>query len=223
MKLPSLHYPVIEEEAQQAFVSSPPTHDFSHTQRVLKLCLRIGREEGADLEILYASALLHDIARDDGDAKGECHAQLSADKARPILEKAGFPREKRESVIHCIETHRFRSDAPPKSLEAKILYDCDKLDAIGAIGVCRAYAYCGENGQRLYGTSLNDSQESCGTEGISKITDHKNHTPVREFCLKLSKIKEKLFTPSARRLAETRHEFMLHFFHRLKDEVEGEQ
>ncbi len=223
MKLPSLHYPVIEQEARQAFVTSPPTHDFSHTERVVRLCLRIGREEGADLEILYAAALLHDIARDDGDAKGECHARLSAEKARPILEKAGFPREKQEAVVHCIETHRFRSDAPPQSLEAKILYDSDKLDAIGAIGVCRAYAYCGENGQRLYENFPNSSSESCENGGIPKVTDHKNHTPVREFCLKLSKIRDKLFTPSARRLAETRHEFMLHFFHRLKEEVEGEQ
>jgi len=223
MKLPTLYYPVIEEQARLAFVSSPPTHDFSHTQRVLKLSLRIGKEEGADLEILYAAALLHDIARDDGDAKGQCHALLSAEKARPILEKAGFPTEKRESVIHCIETHRFRSDAPPQSLEARILYDCDKLDAIGAIGVCRAYAYCGENGQRLYGSFPNDLKEGQIREEISKVTDHKNHTPILEFNMKLSRIKDKLFTPSARRMAEIRHEFMLHFFHRLKEEIEGEK
>ena len=223
MKIPSLHYPVIEHEAQQAFLSSPPTHDFSHTQRVLKLCLRIGREEGADLEILYAAALLHDIARDHGDARGECHARLSAEQALPILEKAGFPPEKRDSVIHCIATHRFRSDNPPLSLEAKILYDCDKLDAIGAIGICRAYAYCGENGQRLYGPFPPHLENPRNLGTIAKVTDHLNHTPVLEFSLKLSRIKDKLFTPSARRLADKRHEFMLHFFDRLKEEVEGEE
>jgi len=220
MKKRTIHYPLIEQEAKKAFENAPPTHDFSHTQRVLNLCMHIGEEEGADTQILYAAALLHDIGREQGDANGLCHAEVSAKMARPILEKAGFPPEKIEPVIHCIATHRFRGDAIPFSLEAKILFDCDKLDAIGAIGICRAYAYCGENGQRLY--SFACTEETPGAnEKISKITDHSRHTPLIEFRLKLSKIKDRLFTPSARNMAQIRHAYMSEFFQRLFREVKG--
>ena len=214
-------YPVIEEAAQQAFVDAPPTHDFSHTQRVLNLCLHIGREEGADLEILYAAAYLHDIARAEADAKGLCHAELSGDRAKPILEQAGFPSGKIQAVVDCIVAHRFRGDNPPHTLEAKILYDADKLDAIGAIGVCRAYAYGGENGQKLYDSFSPADLESHPSDSISKITDHSQHTPIIEFRIKLSKIKDRLFTKTARAIAESRHRYMLKFFNRLYEEVHG--
>lgn len=224
MKTRNISYPLIEEEARKAFHSAPPTHDFSHTTRVLNMCFAIGRKEGADLEILYAAALLHDIARFDGDSLGKCHAELSARKARTILEKARFPLEKRKNVIHCIAAHRFRSDSPPRTLEAKILYDCDKLDAIGAIGICRAYAYCGENGQRLY-ASFNKHllEDNPSGKKLSKFTDHSRHNPIIEFQLKLSKIKDKLFTASAKKMADSRHRYMLRFFNRLGREIKGNQ
>ncbi len=211
------HYAIIEEVARDAFKDALPTHDFTHTERVLNLCMRIGRQEGADIEVLYAAALLHDIARTEADVSGTCHAELSAEKALPILKEAGFPPGKVDAVIHCIATHRFRSDNPPQTLEAKILYDADKLDAIGAIGVCRAYAYCGENGQRLYGSF----SQNPDNEQIPKITDHTQHTPVLEFRIKLSKVKHKLFTETAKQLAESRHRYMLKFFNRLYEEVKG--
>lgn len=220
----SISYPLIEEEAKKSFLSAPPTHDFTHTTRVLNMCLGIGRKEGADLEILYAAALLHDIARFDGDLQGECHAELSARKARFILEKADFPEEKKGNVIHCIAAHRFRSDLPPQTLEAKILYDCDKLDAIGAIGICRAYAYCGENGQRLY-SSFNENllEDNPSGKRLSKFTDHSRHNPIIEFQMKLSKIKDKLFTASAKKMADSRHRYMLRFFNHLAREIKGNQ
>ncbi|MCX6999819.1 MAG: HD domain-containing protein [Candidatus Sumerlaeota bacterium] len=216
------HYPIIEEAAKSAFTNSPPTHDFSHTRRVLNLCMHIGRDEGADLEILYAAALLHDIARDEADAADKCHAQLSGERAEPILISAGFPEEKRAAVIHCITAHRFRSDNPPRTLEAKILYDADKLDAIGAIGVCRAYTYGGENGQRLYDDTFTPADlVSKNIDIISKVTNHSQHTPIIEFRIKLSQIKDKLFTRTARAIAESRHRYMLKFFNRLYEEVNG--
>jgi uncharacterized protein len=202
------------EESQRHFVSSPPTHDWTHTQRVLELCMHMGTEEGADLEVLYAAALLHDITREEADKRGVCHADLSAERALPILEKCKFPMEKRDAVIHCIKTHRFRGDLEPQTLEAKVLFDADKLDALGAIGVCRAYAYAGENKQRLY-SSLDERTQ------LKKVTDHSQHSPVAEFRLKLSKIKDRMFTRSGKRLAADRHEFMLNFFNRLYEEIKG--
>ena len=221
MEQENYDYPQIEEAAQKAFINVPPTHDFSHTKRVLNMCMRIGKKEGADQEILHAAALLHDIARVEADSNQACHAELSALRAREILLKTSFPKDKIEDVIHCIGTHRFRSDNPPKTLEAQILYDADKLDAIGAIGICRAYAYCGENGQRLYGSFSQNSLDVRKDETISKITDHSRHTPIIEFRKKLSRIKDKLFTRTAREIAESRHRYMLKFFNRLYEEVKG--
>ncbi len=205
----------IEAEAKKMFVEAKPTHDWDHIKRVLHLVRRMGAEAQADLQILTAAALLHDIGRVEADKSGECHAEKGAEMAEGILEKCDFPSEKRKAVIHCIRSHRFRDDNVPKTLEAKILYDADKLDAIGAIGICRAYSYAGENGQRLY----SDFEEEVR---LTKVVDHSEHTPVVEFKVKLSHIKDKMLTPMGRKLAEERHKYMVSFFERLKREIEGE-
>jgi uncharacterized protein len=182
---------------------------------VLRLVERIGRAEKADLEILRAAALLHDIGRKEEEKTGICHAEKGALLARKILMDCGFPESKIEAVLHCIETHRFRGDLKPRSLEAKILFDADKLDAIGAIGIARAYSFGGERGQKLY----TDSSEANKFE-LKKQIDLK-HTPVVEFTVKLSKIIEHLQTKTARKIARGRHRFMVKFYERLKKEVEG--
>jgi len=204
----------IADEAKSFFKHSPPTHDWSHTQRVVALCEKLGGEEKADQEILLASSFLHDIGRERADREKICHAELSAKLALPILKQVNFPEEKINDVIHCISTHRFRGDNPPQTLEAKILFDADKLDAIGAIGICRAYSYAGENHQPLY-TSFDKEYE------LTKIVDHSQHSPVVEFKVKLSKIINTLYTKSGRRMAEHRHKFMVEFFNEIFEEIKG--
>ncbi|MFQ6088366.1 MAG: HD domain-containing protein [Candidatus Methanofastidiosia archaeon] len=203
------------EDVKKYFKKSKPTHDFNHTLRVLNLCMHIGENEGASLKVLRFAALLHDVGRQEADERKVDHAELGAEIARSFLEKKGFDKGFIEKVTSCILTHRFRGENIPKTLEAKILYDADKLDAVGAIGIARAYSYAGENSQKLY----SDFDESYR---ITKIIDHKNHTPVVEFLVKLSKIKDKMLTKEGKRLAEERHRFMEEFFERLKREVEGE-
>ncbi|MFQ5892435.1 MAG: HD domain-containing protein [Candidatus Methanofastidiosia archaeon] len=203
------------EDVKKYFKKSKPTHDFSHTLRVLNLCMHIGEREGARLEVLRVAALLHDVGREKADEMKIDHAELGAEIARSFLKRKGFDKDFIEKVTSCILTHRFRGENMPKTLEAKVLYDADKLDAIGAIGIARAYSYAGENSQKLY-SDFNKSHK------ITKIVNHKNHTPVAEFKVKLSKIKEKMLTREGKRLAEERHIFMEEFFERLKKEVEGE-
>ena len=217
----SVKFPEIKEASRKVFENAPPTHDFSHTMRVLTMCIHIGKDEHADLEILEAAALLHDIAREEADRNGTCHAKLSAEKALPVLETSSFPNDKIPQVIHCIATHRFRSDKPPLSLEAKILFDADKLDALGAIGICRAYAYCGENGQRLYNPFTIDDIKNPSSTRPKRITDHSSHTPIIEFRKKLVHLKDRLFTDCAKAIADERHKFMVDFFLRLYDEING--
>jgi uncharacterized protein len=199
------------EEAQQHYRGADAIHDFDHVLRVLALAERLAQAEGADLEIVRAATLLHDVARKHGDRLAADHAQAGADIARRLLD--GQPPEKVEAVAHAIAAHRFRAGPTPQTLEAAVLHDADKLDAIGAIGVARAFAFGGHEGQRLWGEVPADYAED--------EANRHEHTPVHEFHFKLVKIKDRLLTKSARQLANDRHAFMVAFFERLEREVRG--
>jgi uncharacterized protein len=199
------------EEARQHYEGADAVHDFDHVLRVLALAERLAREEGADLEIVHTAALLHDVARVREGRLLVDHAAAGADVARQLL--AHYPADRVEAVAHAIAAHRFRSGPAPQTVEAKVLHDADKLDAIGAVGVARAFAFGGHEGQRLWATVPPGYAESAATRH--------EHTPVHEYHLKLLKIQDRLLTESARRLARERHEFMVAFFERLEQEVCG--
>jgi uncharacterized protein len=108
------------------------------------LAVRIAKAENADLEVVKAAALLHDIARAmEDEGKIDDHATEGAKMAERILEEVNFPEDRIDNVIYCIETHRFKKSIVPESLEAKILQDADRLDMIGAIGIARVFARAG--------------------------------------------------------------------------------
>ncbi|MGC9332950.1 MAG: HD domain-containing protein [Anaerolineae bacterium] len=199
------------EEARRQYKGNDAIHDFDHVLRVLALAQRLARTEGADPEIVRTAALLHDIARGQESEASADHAQLGAEIARRLL--AGHPEEKVEAVAHAIASHRFRTGPEPETPEAKVLHDADKLDAIGAIGVARAFAYGGYRGQRLWAEVRPGYQEDTAAAD--------EHTPVHEYAIKLSRIQERLLTESARRMARDRHAFMVTFFEHLDLEVHG--
>ena len=213
-------------EAKRHYEGADAVHDFDHVLRVLALAERIGRAEGADLEIVRAAALLHDAGREKADANGLDHATFAADQARIILTQhrpgrtdAGLLPAKVEAVAHAIAAHRFRTGPEPSTLEAQALFDADKLDAIGAVGVARAFAYGGAHRQRLWAPVETVDVAHWLEEG-----DHpRDHTPVHEFVVKLSHLKERLFTPTGRSIAEERHAYMVAFFERFDAEVCGAQ
>jgi uncharacterized protein len=204
----------IAEKAAKYFKTSQGSHDWSHTERVTKLCQRIGQKEGADLEILRIAALLHDIGREEQDrSKGKiCHAAVGAEIARTILEEVGLEVEKLERIIHCIQTHRFRGSKAPQTIEARVLFDADKLDSIGAVGIGRAFLFAGEVGAKVHNHGVD----------FAKTTSYSEEdTAYREFSVKLRKVKDRMLTEEGKRIALERHAFMEHFFNRLHDEVEG--
>jgi len=166
------------------------SHDEGHVERVLRLAVYIARKEGADVEIVKKAAELHDIARDKPN-----HAIESAKIAKEILKKQGCSDDFVEKVVHCIEAHSFSSGIKPKTLEAKVLSDADKLDAIGAIGVARAFMFSGESGRSIEET-------------------------LKHFEEKLLKLKDLLYTNTARELAKERHEFLIRFYEQIKKELE---
>ncbi len=199
------------EEARTYYDGADAIHDFDHVLRVLALAERLAREEGADWEIVRTATLLHDVARGQAGRMIHDHAQAGAQFARQLL--VGHPPERVEAVAHAIAAHRFRGKTAPQTLEAQVLHDADKLDAIGAIGVARAFAYGGHEGQRLWGEV---------PEGYVETRDTRHeHTPVHEFQFKLRRIQDRLLTASARALAEERHAFMVAFYERLEREVRG--
>lgn len=203
------------EEARAFYANAESAHDFEHVLRVLTLAERLARAENADAEIVHAAALLHDIARLDEDTRGGDHALMAAERAREILLQRGIPADRADAVAHAIAAHRFRGTVAPQTLEAKILFDADKLDSIGAIGVARAYAIAGALNQRVWGEVAPDA--------IATRDQHNSdHTPVAEFAVKLSKVRERLHTRTARAIADERHAYMADFFARLEREVRGE-
>lgn len=206
------------EQVRAYYAGADPVHDFNHVQRVLALAERIGRAEGADLEILRAAALLHDAAgaAPDGRASRAGHHEASADFARQVLHAEGWPEARIEAVLHCIRAHRFRGGEAPRTLEARILFDCDKLDVLGAIGVARTVAYAALAGEPLTGEP---SEQFLAT---GQKAPGEPHTPYHEFLFKLARVKERLHTASARALAEERHRYLAEFFERLAREAAGE-
>ncbi|MGD2178926.1 MAG: HD domain-containing protein, partial [Anaerolineae bacterium] len=187
-------------EARRLYQGADAVHDFDHVLRVLRLAERIARAEGADLSIVRAATLLHDIGRTEAAAAGVDHAAVGARRAREIL--VGRPAATVEAVADAIAAHRFRTEPEPATLEAQVLFDADKLDAIGAVGVARAFAYGGAHGQRLWAPRAAVDLDRWETEG----DDPTAHTPVHEFVVKLSRIEDRLFTATARAIAADRQD-----------------
>ncbi|MCX6776779.1 MAG: HD domain-containing protein [Candidatus Micrarchaeota archaeon] len=167
-----------------------PTHDFEHAKRVCSIAIHLAREEKADEDVVKAAALLHDVGYS---LDGEGHEKKSLEIAESLLGMTDFPQKKRDNVLECVRTHRFSRGGEAMSLEAKILQDADRLDAIGAVGIARCFLWSGEHRKVL-------------------------KDAVKHFDEKLLKLKDTMNTESGRRMAEERHRFMLEFLEKLEDE-----
>jgi uncharacterized protein len=184
----------IEKFALDAIrVGKRGAHSFEHTLRVRELCRYIGAAEGADLEVLEAAALLHDIGRPEEEITGESHAKVGANMAVAFLATTTFPKDKLRYVSSAIRTHRFSEQLPPETLEGKILSDADKLDAMGALGLARTIA---EN-----------LVQQRGLQGTVEHIDRK-----------LLKLADLIHTKTAKQLAIPRHQLLLNFMTQLATE-----
>lgn len=131
--------PVLERELAAEMEKAPApseVHAEDHILRVLKRCIRLGEELNADLVVLVAAVYLHDLGRHYIDDKA--HGSLSALKAQPVLERINFPEQKRDKVLHAIRVHDVSASPEDRTtLESKILYDADKIDTLGVVGILR--------------------------------------------------------------------------------------
>jgi uncharacterized protein len=211
--------PTVEEA--RSWYPEDPVHGFDHILRVYRMAGYLARAEGGDLEVVQAAALLHDAQGSEtagGEAGRSAHHHQSATFAREVLESEGWQDDRITAVQHCIRAHRFRADEePPKTLEAKIVFDADKLDVIGAIGVVRTLAYTVTVGQPIY-IQPSDHFLQTGEKEPGEA-----HSSYHEYLFKLKKVRDMLHTPTARRLAEGRHAFLGQFFEQLGAELRGDR
>ena len=193
-------------------------HDREHVYRVLNNALRIAREEeGVDYDVLICACLLHDIGREEQYRDPSlCHARVGAKKAEQFLMENGFGADFAQKVARCILTHRYRSGNEPQSVEEKILFDADKLDAAGAMGIARTLMYKGIVSEPLY--TLNADGTVC--DGSGGGGDELRTTSFfREYKWKLEKIYDRFYTKKGAELAALRKKAAADFYESLLGEV----
>ena len=187
-------------------------HDAEHIYRVLYNALEIaGDGQNVDLDILIAACLLHDIGRKAQlEDPTKCHAQVGSQMAHAFLLANGFSRDFADRVAHCIQVHRFRKRQPPQTEEARILFDADKLDVTGCLGIARTLMYKGNLTEPLY-AKLSDG----------RICDGSSDAPsfFREYKFKLEKLYDQFCTARGAALAKERQAAAVAFYENLYREV----
>lgn len=192
-------------------------HDTEHVRRVLYLALEIAEAEPeADLDVLIAACLLHDIGRGEQFRDPTlCHARAGAEKAYQFLTAHNFPSDFAAHVRDCVRTHRFRSSDPPATIEAKILFDADKLDVTGAIGMARTFFYAAHVDQPLY-SLLPDGSVSDGTAEESPGL----HSVLREYKVKLENIYDRFLTKRGAEIARQRQAAAVSIYENILKEIQ---
>lgn len=175
-------------------------HDYYHIQRVVKTARKIASEENADLFLVELAAWLHDV----GDYKLHDGMDKSEELISEFLFELNLPKETISKIIEIVSQVSFSKGNTPTSLEAKIVQDADRLDALGAIGLARTFAYGGSKQREIYNP------------------ENPEETSIQHFYDKLLKLKDLMNTNSAKKIAEERHQFLEEFLNRFYEEWEGE-
>lgn len=190
-------------------------HDKEHIYRVLYNALCIAKtERNVDYDVLICACLLHDIGRKEQFENPElCHAIVGSEKAYSFLVSNGYTSQYAEKVKHCIKTHRFRKNNLPESLEAKILFDADKLDATGAMGIARTLVYKGIVSEPIY-TCLPDGSVSGGENDVTPSF-------FQEYKYKLEKVYSNFYATEAKLIAKERQNSAVAFYNSLYEEIKS--
>lgn len=191
------------EFARNVFAGDASGHDFDHTLRVYHMATRLAEEEGADLQIVQLAALLHDV----DDRKLSPETYDGKRRAVDFLEENGADEEQIREIVDIIASISFSAQLPPpESIEGKCVRDADRLDALGAIGIARTFAFGGSRGRRMH-----------DPEGVDK------NASIQHFYDKLLRLKEDMLTPTGRRMAEERDAYMRAFLAQFYAEWNGKK
>lgn len=204
------------EHVRQALSADATGHDWWHVYRVWKMAQRIGRAEGADLLVVELAALLHDIADwklHDGDAT------VGPAVAKKWLNSIGVEPAVVDHVCQIVAHISFKgakTEQPALSVEGQVVQDADRLDAIGAIGIARAFAYGGAQKRAMYDPAVSPIEHQTAAEYLKS-----NGTSVNHFYEKLLLLKDRMNTATGRAMAERRHQVMVDFLQRFYEEWDG--
>ncbi len=201
-------------KAYMLHMADESAHDHLHVYRVLYQAMKIAEHYTVDRDVLIAACLLHDVGRKAQFVdKKICHAQEGSRLAYEFMQSLGWEEHRCQHIRDCILTHRFRSDNPPQTLEAKILFDADKLDVTGALGIARTLAYEGQMGEPL-----------CRMDENFKIhMDASREAPpsfVKEYHFKLTKLYDRFYTPEAEQIARKRRCILDTYYEALMQELD---
>ncbi len=190
---------------------SDPGHGLIHLERVVATALRLATEEGARMEVVLPAAWLHDCVHVAKDSPDRARASgLAAEHAAGFLEGAGYPGRWLPDIRHAIEAHSYSAGIPPRTIEAKVVQDADRLDALGAIGIARCIAVGSSLGRPLYASEDPFCSARTPDDGGASV-DH--------FYSKLLKLGGTMQTAAGRREAERRTDFIRAFIAELKSEI----
>ena len=202
-------------ERIQSYFEEGGSHAFDHTQRVYNLSLKLSKNKKVDLDVIKASALLHDIARlKEDNNEIECHAEHGSKMAEKILKEMNFPEEKIKSVIYSIKVHRHSKKIKAETKEAEILQDADRLDALGAITIARMFSTGGKINMPLYKPEIPFGKVHEGYHMDSTI--HAFHAKI----LKLTP--ETFNTKKAKEIGKERYRFVEEFLDQFLKEWKGD-
>ncbi|KRO00826.1 HD domain-containing protein [Companilactobacillus kimchiensis] len=208
----------IKQYSYSKMSSDTTGHNFDHIQRVIKTATRILKSESADPLITLAAAYLHDVA---DDKLVSNPAKLEA-QIKDFLHSIDFTNEQITEVLFITHNMSFSKSlsTPPKlSLAGQIVQDSDRLDAIGAIGIIRAIYYGGAHAETIYDPDIQPRQ----VMNKAEYRDLSNETIINHFYEKLLKLTAMMNTPTAKKIAEQRHQYMLNFLDEFKGEWDAEK
>jgi uncharacterized protein len=210
----------VRERAASYFDDLSPCHDFEHVRRVVATAERLadatetgehGPARDVNRDVLVAAGWLHDVGRGRED-RGEIddHATWGASEARTVLRDLGVDDPAfLDAVSHCIRAHRFSNDVAPETPEAELLCDADNLDATGAVGIARVFAYAGEHGRTLYDPDLPPADDDTAA----------GETSFNHFHKKILHLEDRMYTDAGRALAADRHAYVEEFLERFEQEA----
>ena len=202
----------IKRKVRRMLENQDPAHDFYHIMRVYNNAKIIGRREGSNMEILLPAVMLHDlVVYPKGSAKSSKSSDESADLAENILQSYGYPQDQINQICYCIRTHSYSKRFAPVSLEARILQDADRLDALGAIGIARTFSVGGSENRKFYNAHDPFYRTSRNLDDTKWTLDH--------FQTKLLKLEDFMHTETAKKIAKERTRFMVLFIRQLQKEV----
>lgn len=202
---------IFDDKAKSLYPSTDPSHDVLHIRRVVKTALALAAEEGADAEVVLPAAYFHDFVNlPKNDPRRKEASRLSAEAAVEYLKSIGYPARRFDEIAHAIAAHSFSANIQPETIEAKVVQDADRLDALGAIGIARCISV----------STLLQTPYYCEEDPLlsSRMPNDKAYA-IDHFPAKLFKIPKTMQTQSAKREAERRVAFMKAYLVQMGAEI----